>query len=121
MAGKIVKRGIVSTLSSSRLSSYRGPNLGDQSSISRIQTIPIAEQNNDNSDELEVKQAYPTGAMLLREEEIQNSMMADSQQTIGNKRRSDPGGYPVAVPLQKRVDHMMMREKEKQERLENLR
>ena len=48
-------------------------------------------------------------------------MMDDSLRGIGNKRRSDPGNYPVAVPLQKRVDHMMMREKEKQERLENLR
>ena len=75
MAGKIVKRGVASTLSSRH--SHRGPNLGDQSSISRIhQTIPIAEHNNDN-DELEIKKAYPVGEMLLREEEMQNSMMQD--------------------------------------------
>ena len=48
-------------------------------------------------------------------------MMSEGQLAFASKRRSDPGNYPVAVPLQKRVDHMMMREKEKQERLENLR
>ena len=77
MAGKIVKRGVASTLSSRH--SHRGPNLGDQSSISRIhQTIPIIpEHNNNDNDELEIKKAYPVGEMLLREEEMQNSMMQD--------------------------------------------
>ena len=60
MAGKIVKRGVVQTLSSSRLSERGAPNLGNQSSISRIHTIPILEHN-ENSDELEIKESYPVG------------------------------------------------------------
>lgn len=57
------------------------------------------------------------GELLLREEDMHNSM-CQSGNFYGNGR---DGKGPVSVPYQKRVDLMMEREREKQERLENIR
>lgn len=102
-AGKIVKRKDASAAMS----------LVNQSQLSHIQ-----KPTEEDEFKSELNQ-YPMGEMLLREEEMQNSM---SQGYFGGARKfSADASSTVNVPLQKRVDLMMIREKEKQERLENLR